>query len=145
MISIKQWCLIPIFAVLAFSCKDNNKVKEDTNSDPMKSVVAVHDELMDKMGTISKLVGQLKTKVDTTEQGKVYEKAMKDLQEANQEMMVWMQTFGTHFEVDEIMEGKALTKEKQLLLGEDGKSIEALKEKFNSSIERGKQLLKEAN
>ena len=53
--------------VLLHSCKDN--AKEEATSQ-MEQVMMIHDEVMPKMGKLSKLVADLKSKVDTTEQGK---------------------------------------------------------------------------
>ena len=105
--------------------------------------MAIHDEVMPKMGKLGKLVGELKEKIDTTETGKQYESAMKDLQEANRSMMDWMMNFGDRFDSDEILDGKALTEQKQLWLNEEEEKVKKLKEQINSSIARAEALLKE--
>ena len=125
--------------VLTISCKENKKVKEGPTQ--MEEVMMVHDEVMPKMGTLSKLVAELKTKVDTTASGKEYEVAMKDLQEANKSMMDWMMGFGERFDSDEILEGKALTPEKIEWLNEEEEKVNVLKEQINSSIEKAEALL----
>jgi hypothetical protein len=125
--------------VLTISCKENKKVKEGPTQ--MEEVMMVHDEVMPKMGTLSKLVAELKTKVDTTTSGKEYEVAMKDLQEANKSMMDWMMGFGERFDSDEILEGKALTPEKLEWLNEEEEKVNVLKEQINSSIEKAEALL----
>lgn len=107
----------------------------------MEQVMAVHDEVMPKMGTIGKLVAELKAKVDTTEMGQQYETAMKDLQEANRAMMDWMRDFGDRFDSDEILNGKELTEEKQQWLDEEEEKVKVVKEKMNSSIKRAEALL----
>ena len=71
--------LICTVLFLSFSCKEEKKAPE--GSSQMEEVMAIHDEVMPKMGTIGKLVGDLKAKVDTTEMGQKYEVAMKDLQD----------------------------------------------------------------
>ena len=109
----------------------------------MEVVMEVHDEVMPKMGTLSKLVGELKTKVDTTATGQKYEAAMKDLQAANMSMMDWMKGFGDRFDSDEILEGKELTPQKQEWLNEEEAKVMALKEEINSSIENAEALLEE--
>ena len=130
--------VVPMFLMAIVSCKEEAK---DASAEQMKEVLAVHDEVMPKMGTISKLVGQLKPKVDSTEQGKLYEKAMKDLQESNAEMMEWMKRFGNRFEPDEIMNGKALTPEKKRWLKEEKQQIEALKQNVEVNISEAETLL----
>ena len=77
-------CTLLIFC---FSCKEAKKAPEGPTQ--MEQVMAIHDEVMPKMGELGKLVGQLKTKVDTTAVGQEYESAMRDLQSAHKSMMDW--------------------------------------------------------
>jgi hypothetical protein len=121
------------------SCKETKKVEEGPTQ--MEEVMAIHDEVMPKMGTLSKLVADLKAKVDTTAAGKEYEVAMKDLQEASKSMMDWMKGFGDRFDSDEILEGKELSPEKQEWLNEEEEKVIALKEQINTSIEKAEALL----
>lgn len=127
------------FALSITSCKDLKKNEESTQ---MEKVMAVHDEVMPKMGVISSLAGKLKVKVDTTAAGKEYEQAMRDLQKANKSMMDWMQSFGNRFDSDEITDGKELTEQKQKWLDEEEVKVEALKEEINTSIAKAENLLK---
>ena len=107
----------------------------------MKKVMAIHDEVMPKMSTIGKLVGEIKPKVDSTEMGQNYEVAMKDLQEANRAMMDWMKDFGDRFDHEEILEGKELSEEKQQWLDEEEEKVKVVKDKINGSIELAQALL----
>lgn len=133
-----------LFAVLvmAISCKEDKKSMANPNTEQMEKVMAIHDEVMPKMGTIGKLVAELKPKVDSTEMGMEYGKAMKDLQASHQSMMDWMRGFGDRFDSDEILNGKALTEQKQKWLDEEEVKVKALKEEINSSIERAETILK---
>jgi len=131
--------LICTVLFLSFSCKEEKKAPE--GSSQMDEVMAIHDEVMPKMGTIGKLVGDLKAKVDTTEMGQKYEVAMKDLQDANTAMMDWMKDFGDRFDHEEILEGKELTEEKQQWLDEEEEKVKVVKEKINGSIARAEALL----
>lgn len=135
--------LVCVVLFFNFSCKEEKKAPEGPTQ--MEQVMAIHDEVMPKMGTLGKLVGQLKAKVDTTEMGQKYEVAMKDLQAANMSMMDWMKNFGNRFDSDEILNGKELTEEKQLWLNEEEEKVKALKEQINGSIERAQALLAETN
>ncbi|TXN38013.1 hypothetical protein FVB32_06895 [Flagellimonas hymeniacidonis] len=137
---MKKYAL-SIFLVLFLlsACKQEKKTPEGPSQ--MEQVMAIHDEVMPKMGTLGKLVGKLKSKVDTTETGVQYEAAMKDLQEANKAMMDWMMAFGNRFDSDEILDGKELTEEKQKWLDEEETKVKALKEQINSSIEKAEALL----
>lgn len=140
---MKKYIAIAILLSMTIvgACKEESKV--DPSATMMKEVLAVHDEVMPKMSKISKLVATLKPKVDSTERGMAYERAMKDLQESNMEMMDWMQNFGNRFEPDEIMNGKELTSEKKRWLKEEKQKIEALKQNVEVNISEAEELLKE--
>ena len=101
----------------------------------------IHDEVMPKMGAIGKLVAELKPKVDSTEQGREYQKAMEDLQLAHKSMMDWMRGFGDRFDSDEILRGKELSPQKEEWLLEEEVKVKALREQINGSVERAEQLL----
>jgi len=137
---IKKIGFLLFFSILIVSCKEDKAV--DKTAVMMKEVLAVHDEVMPKMQTVSKLVATLKPKVDSTEEGMAYDKAMKDLQAAHAEMMDWMKGFGDRFDSDEIMNGKALTPEKKGWLKEEKQKIEALKQNVEVSISEAEILLK---
>ncbi|WP_422083170.1 hypothetical protein [Ulvibacterium sp.] len=136
--------VIFLLAVLiaAASCKEDKKATTNPNTDQMEKVMGIHDEVMPKMGSISKLVAELKPKVDSTEMGMEYGKAMKNLQASHQSMMDWMRGFGDRFDSDEILNGKALTEQKQKWLDEEEVKVKALREEINSSIERAEAILK---
>ncbi|WP_350286463.1 hypothetical protein [uncultured Croceitalea sp.] len=138
---MKKTLLVILLCAVASGCKQEKKA--DDNPTQMETVMMIHDEVMPKMGTLSKLVGELKAKVDTTAMGMKYEASMKELQGANMAMMDWMRGFGDRFDSDEILNGKALSSEKQVWLNEEEKKVKALKEQINSSIEKAEALLKE--
>jgi len=124
----------------ATSCKAEKESKQ------MKEVMAVHDEVMPKMGQLGKLVGELKAmENDSTDIGKQYKEARIDLQEANEAMMSWMQGFGDRFTPDEILNGKELPEQKQKWLDEEEEKVKAMREQINSSIEKAQGLLKKEN
>ncbi|AEM70098.1 hypothetical protein Murru_1052 [Allomuricauda ruestringensis DSM 13258] len=124
---------------LSFSCKEEKKTTEGPSQ--MEKVMAIHDEVMPKMGTIGKLVGELKPKVDSTETGQQYEIAMKGLQDAHKTMMDWMKDFGDRFNHEEILNGKELSEEKQRWLDEEEEKVKVVKEKINGSIAKAEALL----
>jgi len=109
----------------------------------MELVMQIHDEVMPKMGTLGKLVGELNPKIDSTEVGQKYEAAVKDLQESHKSMMTWMRGFGERFDSDEILNGKRLTPQKQEWLNDEEEKVKALREQINSSIEKAENLLKD--
>ena len=120
------------------SCKETKKADEPSK---MENVMIIHDEVMPKMGTLGKLVGQLKPMADSLGAESVEAKAMKDLQEANRSMMDWMQGFGDRFDSEEIMNGKELSAEKKEWLKEEEEKVQQVKENINSSIERAEEIL----
>lgn len=108
----------------------------------MKDVMAIHDEVMPKMGTIGQLVSELDQKITNDTSSNDYVTAKEDLKAAHKAMMDWMKNFGDRFDGDEILKGKALTEEKQKWLDEEETKVKALKEQINSSIEQAQDLLK---
>ena len=124
------------FATLTTSCNDKKESKQ------MNEVLAVHDEVMPKMGQLGKLVGELKgMENDSTEIGRKYKDARIDLQDANEAMMDWMQDFGNRFTPDEILEGKELPEEKRQWLNEEEEKVKALRDQVNASIAHAQNLL----
>ena len=67
---------------------------------------------------------------------------MKELQNSHKSMMDWMQGFGSRFDADEILHGKALSPQKQEWLNEEEEKVKALRDQINSSIEMAEDLLK---
>lgn len=115
----------------------------ETEKEPsrMEQVMAIHDSVMPEMTTISKLVADLKPLADSTEQGQEYRRAMQDLQKAHTSMMDWMQGFGERFDHEEIMKGKALSREKETWLVEEEVKVRAMQNQVMGSIRRARALL----
>ena len=134
-----------VIAVLIFTlsigCKTDKKASVESESNQMEQVMAIHDEVMPKMGKIGSLVAQLRKKIDNDQGGAAEKKAMEDLQDANKSMMDWMQDFGKRFDSDEIINGKALTDEKKKWLNEEEEKVKLVKEKINTSIANAEALL----
>ncbi|MFS4454648.1 hypothetical protein [Maribacter sp. 2304DJ31-5] len=120
------------------SCKEEKKADVPTQ---MEQVMAIHDEVMPKMGTLGKLAGKLKPMADSLGPESPQAKALNNLQEANKVMMDWMQGFGNRFDSEEILEGKTLSEEKQKWLDEEEEKVKEVKNKINSSIAKAKSLL----
>ena len=109
----------------------------------MEEVMAIHDEVMPKMGKIGSLVAALRKKIDADQGSAIDKKAMEDLQDAHKTMMDWMQGFGDKFDSDEILNGKTLTLAKLKSLDEEEKKVKIVKEKINTSIAKAEALLAE--
>lgn len=136
----KLFTLLTIVGLLSVtSCKESKKVEETSR---MEQVMDIHNEVMPKMGTLGKLVGQLKPMADSLGAESIEAKAMKDLQQANKSMMDWMQGFGNRFDYDETMNGKELSEEKEQWLKEEEVKVKKVKEDINSSIQRAEEILK---
>ncbi|MDG1571717.1 hypothetical protein OZ410_05280 [Robiginitalea sp. M366] len=122
------------------SCRETPK-NEDPNRERMEAIIAIHDEVMPEMGTIAKLVAQLKPLADSIEAGAPYRVAMEDLQQAHESMMDWMKNFGDRFNYEEIKGIEPISPEKQDWIREEEESVQAMKEQVFGSIERAKALL----
>ena len=126
--------------MITFSCKEEKKEGTQTQ---MQEVMAIHDEVMPKMGKINTLIQELSAKIDTTAASAQYADAKKDLEAAHKFMMDWMKGFGDRFTSDEIMKEKALSDEKKKWLDEEEEKVKELRNQINSSIENAEELLKE--
>jgi len=133
--------LITLVFTLSVGCKTDKKASAASESNQMEQVMALHDEVMPKMGKIGSLVSQLRKKIDSDQGGAAEKKAMEDLQDANKSMMDWMQGFGNRFDSEEIINGKALTDEKKQWLNEEEEKVKLVKEKINTSIANAEVLL----
>ncbi|MFK7812633.1 MAG: hypothetical protein AB8B59_09075 [Maribacter sp.] len=131
--------VVALVFILTLGCKAEKKASKESNQ--MEEVMAVHDEVMPKMGKIGRLVADLKKRIDTDKGGAAEKKAMEDLQEAHKTMMDWMKGFGDRFDSDEIMNGKELSKEKKQWLNEEEEKVKVVKEKINTSIANAEALL----
>ena len=138
---IKTVILIALI-VHTISCKsEEKKTNEETR---MERVISVHDEMMPKMGTIGKLIRALEQKADSTA-GEPYKFAQDDLENAYTYMMDWMKGFGDRFDSDEIMNGKALSKQKEAWLIEEEEKVTIMRDMINNSITNAEALLKDKN
>ena len=105
----------------------------------MEAVVAVHDELMPKMTTISRLQEQLSESLPDSIRSEQQQAVIDELEAANDAMMDWMQDFGTAFDFEEINKGKPLTAAKQDSLKKYALSVAALKTQMLKAIENGQE------
>ena len=62
--------ILLLVLVCISSCRQGKKGSEAPTQ--MEEVMMIHDEVMPKMGKLSKLVSELKEKIDTTATGKEY-------------------------------------------------------------------------
>ena len=148
----KVLLLLVSFSLTLVSCANNAKQTnenqavtiEEDESYSMKAVMAVHDEVMPKMGEISLLIDRLKPLADQNPDSP-YANAMKELQNSHKAMMDWMGDFGEAFTSDEILNGAPLSADKKARLKVEAERIAAVKDLMLRSIDEGKRLLDAAN
>ena len=135
--------IILAFFMLFQACKkDAKETKEKTR---MERVMQAHDDMMPKMSSIGKLISAIKPKIDSTESGQIYKVANDSLVNAYDYMMDWMKGFGEKFDSDEILKGKALTTEKEVLLIDEEEKVTKMKAMMLGSIEYAEGLLEQKN
>jgi len=140
---------IPVLTIIAslliFSCNQLSKEEQEFDA-LMQKVIDVHDEVMPKMGTMSSLIKDLESKIDTTAVGQSHAKAQKELKDSYDFMMDWMEDFTSKFPHGE--ENKADDMEKftakMKTLQEEEIEVNKLKDQINSSIDNAKKLLEKS-
>ena len=133
--------LLISFTFTFFSCQENPK--ETSEYAQMERILALHDEVMPEMGTISGLIGQLEPLFTADSTLVQYGSAVEDLKMANGAMMQWMMDFSEDFTTDEIMGKTMIDKEKQNLLDRYEESANRLKLQMLGAIEQGQDLAKD--
>ena len=136
---MKKLLIIAILAISITACKE--KVTEPAGPTQMEQVVALHDELMPQMGTMSELIGKLEASMDTTQVDSMKLTAIQNLKGANQEMMSWMMDFGNAFESGEVFGEVALTEEKANTLTIFEKRAQELKSSMEAAMVNAEKLL----
>ena len=130
--------LLISFTFTFFSCQENPK--DTSEYAQMERILALHDEVMPEMGTISGLMGQLEPIFTADSTLVQYGSAVEDLKMANGAMMQWMMDFSEDFTTDEIMGKTMIDKEKQNLLDRYEESANRLKLQMLGALEQGQNL-----
>lgn len=142
--------LVTVFIFTLSACKTEPKTPKKTQ---MQEVMDVHDAVMPKMGSIGRLVKELGIKRDSLKMIKVQlegshetelvlmTQGIDSLQNAYKQMMDWMKDFGSQFTAEEILKGKALTKDKKAALFLEAKKVGAMEASVNGSILNAEELL----
>ena len=133
--------LLISFTLTFFSCQENPK--DTSEYAQMERILALHDEVMPEMGTISGLIGQLEPLFTADSTLVQYGSAVEDLKMANGAMMQWMMDFSEDFTTDEIMGKTMIDKEKQNLLDRYEESANRLKLQMLGALEQGQNLAKD--
>lgn len=126
--------------LLFFSCQENPKDSQQYAQ--MSRILAIHDEVMPEMGTISGLIGQLEPKFLADSTLVNYGASVEELKQANGAMMQWMMDFSEEFTTDEIMGKKQIDEQKQGLLDRYEDSANRLKNQMLGAIEKAQETVK---
>ena len=138
--------VLSLILVLTVSCDKKPSQEAQAFNSAFKDVMSVHDEVMPKMNEMGKLSTELKAKVDTTEAGKTYQKALDSLGNAHTLMMTWMEDFSNKFPYSEDrLKGKSteqILEDIEALKNEQTK-VDAVRNAINGSINNAKTVLAE--
>ncbi|MEO9891475.1 hypothetical protein [Aurantibacter sp.] len=107
----------------------------------MAEVIEMHDVVMAKMPKLVKLINELQTASQKSDDNKAYKNAISELKTENKTMQKWMENFGKLFDVDEMMKGKKLTAQKQEWLNDAMATIKTLDKDVDSSFTKVEALL----
>lgn len=137
--------IVSLVLVLYLTSCGNQLSKAEQDFDAtMQNVIDAHDEVMPKMGNINSLIQQLESKIDTTTTGQTHQKAQKDLKDAYDLMMIWMEDFSEKFPYEE--KDKKFTPEelakKLKVLKEEEIEVQEMRDQINTSILQAENLLK---
>lgn len=130
--------------LLFTACGETKKSAKDQLYD---KVMAVHDEIMPKMGDISKYKKQLKEKIDeltaagsdaNVEKIDELKKALEGLENSHEEMMGWMREFDNNFE-------GMVEKEVLDYLKKQKEKIETVGKTTNDALGVAEEILKGSN
>ncbi len=128
---LKSKLLIFILAVSVLACKQNTSNEVDLL---FKEMMAIHDEVMPKMSDISKAKKELGKFAMSADSVEVME-AIKQLDAADEAMMVWMDEFDAQYQT-------SLPKEKHISYLEDEKvRVNNVKSMMLTSIEKANLLI----
>ena len=137
--------IVSLVLVLYLTSCGNQLSKAEQEFDAtMQNVIDAHDEVMPKMGNINSLIQQLESKIDTTTTGQAHQKVQKDLKDAYDFMMNWMEDFSEKFPYEE--KDKKFTPEelakKLRVLKEEEIEVQEMRDQINTSILKAENLLK---
>ncbi len=141
---MKKIVLLIALAMFMSCTTEADKLSETFNL-KMTEAIAVHDEVMPKMGQMSGLMKQLESQMDSLNQS-AHKAAIKDLQVGHDKMMDWMKALGDDFTRDEI-QGGLQTKDidsiklKIKAIEKSSKDAVDMKNHINNAIAKAEELL----
>ncbi len=139
---MKYFKFIPIIFCLLFSvaCQPS---QEDLNKEKRAEIIAVHDEVMPKMGKLKNLEKEAQTKIETLEMTanpdtvkiEALELLAKDLNKAYEEMFVWMRQYS-------IDDQEKSPEELKIYLEEQMDKITAVNLEIKTALDKADSVLK---
>lgn len=124
--------IVFIGSLLLFSCKENNKEKEETGfqvSGQLADVWALHDEIMPRMGELGTLKKELKTLEDSIGTSSEFTDAKEQLKLASKDMHRWMDEFDMS------------KKENEKYMDDQVIQLNKMKELFETSINNAEEII----
>ncbi|GAB4246158.1 MAG: hypothetical protein Tsb0034_25000 [Ekhidna sp.] len=141
---MKKLLFLPVL-LLVFACGSNSSQREAANGevtiDSLKSeVLAIHDEVMPKMGALRKTSQQLQAMADSivtmdSLQSTELAGVAQEIKNANEGMMNWMRNYEPDFE--------GTDEEIRAYLKEQKKAIQQVKDAMERSLAKGEEKLQE--
>lgn len=134
-------------AFLLLSCQNAPSEAENSYRENLKIILDGHDELMKEMGTMNSLIRQLNDSVKVSSDSIVYRKAGDKLKTAHEAMFDWMHDFSSDFDDLHGDQDKQFSEEeyqkKAEILKKHEDQLSELEQRFESSISKAKEILKE--
>ncbi len=129
------------FAISITSCGDGGKAEREALRD---EVIAIHDEVMPKMGDLRKVRKSLEAMADTlatdsmmlADAEKIRALA-KEIEDANESMMAWMRQFEPGIMEDGTPHGEVMA-----YLKEQKEAIDKVKQDMLESLSKGQEAIK---
>ena len=134
---------LPIYLLLLLIFASCGEKKDNTQKELLDKVLAVHDEVMPKMGDIMKYKKELNAKIDAlieagseenANQIDTFKKAIEDLDNSHDGMMNWMHGFDRNFDSEVQEEVIAYLKDQMT-------KIETVGKKTNTALKNAEELL----
>jgi hypothetical protein len=138
MFTMKKFIVFVLGALIFTACGTTSETtnEENPNEALEKEVMAIHDEVMPKMGEINKLKNDILKRADSLAEAGEEEAAARlkalgeELEEAGSSMMVWMRQYKP---------GDLTEEEIKSYLEDQKVKVEEVKEKINGSLEKARK------
>ncbi|RED99432.1 hypothetical protein [Marinoscillum furvescens] len=135
-----KYLTVMIVALMAAACSPKKQQTEEKPPADLKTqVMAVHDEVMPKMGELRTTQKELLAMADSSATDSVmaakYQELATQIELANESMMDWMRKFNPNFEGSE--------EEVKAYLQDQLKGIKKVSDDMNNSLKAGREALED--